>query len=134
MIALLQILIVLLVQLQELAQYVASTTTSQRMTLAFRYRLFRRSQRLSLAFHDSRGTMDSIYRIQWDAPALQYVTIEGLVPLISALVMLVAMVVAIVRIDWELGLVALVVSPLLFFYGSAYNRRMRRHYVTAADR
>ena len=90
-IALLQVLIVLLVQLQELGQYVASTTTAQRMTLAFRYRLFRRSQRLSLAFHDSRGTMDSIYRIQWDAPALQYVTIEGLVPLISALVMLGAM-------------------------------------------
>jgi len=131
-IALLQVLIVLLVQLQELGQYVASTTAAQRMTLAFRYRLFRRSQRLSLAFHDSRGTMDSIFRIQWDAPALQYVTIEGLLPLISSLVMLGAMFIAIVRIDLELGLVALVVSPLLFFYGGAYNRRMRRHYVTAA--
>jgi ATP-binding cassette, subfamily B, bacterial len=131
-IALLQVLIVLLVQLQELAHYVAATRTSQSMTLAFRAKLFRRAQRLSLAFHDARGTMDSIYRIQWDAPALQYVTVEGLVPLISALVLLGAMFTAIVRIDWGLGLVALAVSPLLFFYGSAYNRRMRRHYVAAA--
>ena len=77
MVALLLVLIALLVQLQALVQYVAATHTGERLTLDFRARLFRHVQRLSLAFHDSRGTIDSIYRIQYDAPALQYVTSKG---------------------------------------------------------
>ena len=131
-VAILQVLVVLLAQLQSLAVYIVGTHTSQRMTLRFRSRMLRHAQRLSLSFHDSRGTMDSIFRIEYDAPALQYVTIEGLVPLISAAVMLVSMYLAISHIDGQLGLVALAVSPLLFLYGRSYNKRMRHRYVAAA--
>ena len=53
-------------------------------------------------------------------------------PFVTAVVMLGAMIVAIARIDWQLALVALAVSPLVFYYGRAYNRRMRQHYVAAA--
>src|SRR6266542_1890805 len=131
-IAALQVLIVLLVQLQTLAQYVAGTQASERMTLAFRSRMFRHAQRLSLAFHDSRGTMDSVFRIQWDAPALKYVMIDGLVPFVSAVVLFGAMLTSIARIDWQLCAVALAISPFFYLYGRAYNRRMRDRYVRAA--
>ncbi len=131
-IAALQVLIVLLVQLQTLAQYVAGTQASERMTLAFRSRMFRHAQRLSLAFHDSRGTMDSVFRIQWDAPALKYVLIDGLVPFVSAVVLFGAMLTAIARIDWQLCVVALAISPFFYLYARAYNRRMRDRYVRAA--
>jgi len=128
----LQVLFVLLARLQALAAYVLGTQTAERLTLAFRSRLFRHSQRLSLSFHDARGTTDSVFRIQYDAPSIQHLTIEGLLPLLSELVMLIAMFAAISSIDWTLGLVALAVSPFLFVYGRAYNNRMRSRYVTAA--
>jgi ATP-binding cassette subfamily B protein len=128
----LQVLFVLLARLQALSAYVLGTQTAERLTLAFRSRLFRQSQRLSLSFHDARGTTDSVFRIQYDAPAIQYLTIEGLLPLLSELVMLIAMFAAISTIDWTLGLVALAVSPFLFAYGRAYNNRMRPRYVNAA--
>ena len=131
-VATLQVLIALLVQLQALAQYVTATQVSERMTLAFRSRLFRHAQRLSLAFHDSRGTADSAFRIQWDAPALKYVLIDGLVPFVSAVVMLVAMLIAIAHIDWQLCLVAVAITPFFYAYARAYNRRMRDRYVRAA--
>src|SRR6185436_4247334 len=108
------------------------TQVSERMTLGFRSKMFRHAQRLSLAFHDSRGTADSIFRIQWDAPALKYVLIDGLVPFASAVVLLVAMLVAITRIDWQLGAVAVAVTPFFYAYARAYNRRMRDRYVRAA--
>jgi len=131
-VATLQVVIAVLVQLQALAQYVTSTQVSERMTLAFRSRLFRHAQRLSLAFHDRRGTADSAFRIQWDAPALKYVLIDGLVPFVSAGVMLVAMLIAIAYIDWQLCLVAVAIMPFLYAYARAYNRRMRDRYVRAA--
>jgi len=131
-VASLQVLIVVSVQLQALAVYVTGTQVSERMTLAFRARMFKHAQRLSLAFHDRRGTADSIFRIQWDAPALKYVLIDGLVPFVSAAVMLVAMLTAIVRIDWQLGIVAFAVTPFFYAYARAYNRRMRDRYVRAA--
>ncbi len=131
-VATLQVLIAVAVQLQALAQYVAATQVSERMTLGFRSKMFRHAQRLSLAFHDSRGTADSIFRIQWDAPALKYVLIDGLVPFASAVVLLVAMLVAITRIDWQLGAVAVAVTPFFYAYARAYNRRMRDRYVRAA--
>jgi ATP-binding cassette subfamily B protein len=131
-VASLQVLIAVAVQLQALAVYVASTQVSERMTLAFRARMFRNAQRLSLAFHDRRGTADSIFRIQWDAPALRYVLIDGLVPFVSAVVLLLAMLIAIAHIDLELCAVAVAVTPFFYLYARAYNRRMRDRYVRAA--
>ena len=131
-IASLQVLIAVAVQLQALAVYVASTQESERMTLAFRARMFRNAQRLSLAFHDRRGTADSIFRIQWDAPALRYVLIDGLVPFVSAVVLLLAMLIAIAHIDLQLCAVAVAVTPFFYAYARTYNRRMRERYVRAS--
>ena len=62
----------------------ASPTPEARLTLLFRSRLFRRVQAASLDFHDERGTTDSIYRIQYDAVAIQSVVTEGLAPFLVA--------------------------------------------------
>jgi ATP-binding cassette, subfamily B, bacterial len=53
------VLIALLTQLQSMATLVLQATTGERMMLDFRSRLFRHLQRLSLAYHDTRGTSDS---------------------------------------------------------------------------
>ena len=46
--------------------------------------LYHHVQRLSLSFHDTRGSHDSIYRIQYDAMSLQYVAVESVISLITA--------------------------------------------------
>jgi ATP-binding cassette subfamily B protein len=124
----LQVAVLLLVQIRDLAWYVLRARAGQGVTLAFRARLFRHAQRLSLAFHDRRGTADSVYRIQWDAPGIQWLTIDGIIPFLSAGAMFVSMVYVIARIDLELALVALTVGPLLFIVSRAFDRKTRHRY------
>ncbi len=124
----LQVLATLLSQLQALATYWLRTQTGQKLTLNFRTQLFRHLQRLSLSFHDSRGTADSIYRIQDDAPSIKWITIDGILPLISETVMLLAMIYVTARIDWQLALVALAISPFLFLYARIYDQRVGARY------
>src|SRR5260370_637846 len=118
--AFLQVLLVLLGQLQDVSSYVLRTSTGEKLTLNFRSKLFERLQRLSLAFNDTRGTADSIYRIQYDAPSLQYISIYGIVPLVSAVVALLATIYVTARIDWQLAVVAPVVLPLLYVFSRSY--------------
>ncbi|MBF8302624.1 MAG: Xenobiotic-transporting ATPase [Candidatus Dadabacteria bacterium] len=127
-VAILQVLVVLLIQLQSLGNYFLQTSTGEKLTLNFRARLFRHVQRLSLSFHDSRGTADSIYRIQYDAPSIQWIMIYGLIPIISSTIMFIAMIYVTARIDFQLSLVALGVSPFLILYSQTYKKRMRDKY------
>jgi ATP-binding cassette subfamily B protein len=126
--AALQVLAALLSQLRALATYWLRTQTGERLTLDFRGRLLHHLQRLSLSFHDTRGTADSIYRIQNDAPSVKQITIDGLIPVISKGVMLLATLYVIVRIDWQLALVALAISPFLVLCARVYDRRVGGRY------
>jgi ATP-binding cassette, subfamily B, bacterial len=120
--ALLFLSIAVAIQMVDVSVLILSTYTGQRLVLGFRSRLFQHLQRLSLTYHDLRGTTDSTYRIQWDAPAIQYIAVDGLVPLIAAGMTVTGMIAVTVAIDWQLALVALTVTPtmiwLLRFYGS----------------
>src|SRR5438067_1267835 len=51
----------LLVHLQGMASSLLRTFTGEKLVLDFRGQLFRHVQRLSLAYHDSKGTADSTY-------------------------------------------------------------------------
>ena len=124
----LQVVVVLFSQLHELCGHVLRARAGEGMMLEFRSALFRHVQRLSLLFHDTRGTADSLYRIQYDAPAIRDITVNSIISLLSAAVMLVATLVVITRLDWQLALVALVVCPFLFVFARTYNLRMRPRY------
>lgn len=124
----LQVIIVLLSQLQILASKTLSSWTGERLVLGFRARLFRHIQRLSLSFHDTRGTSDSVYRVQYDAPSIDRLTIGGAIPVISSVLTLSGMIYVTLRINLELGLVALAVCPVLFVATNLYRRRVRPLY------
>ena len=117
--------VALLSQLQQLGTSVLSTYTGERLVQNFRTQLFRHVQRLSLAHHDTQGTADSTYRIQYDAPSIQHIAIDGVIPFISAAFTLAGMIYVTARIDGQLALVALAVSPILFLVARAYRRRLR---------
>ena len=116
----------ILSSLQDLVSELMQTYTGEKLSQDFRSRLFRHVQRLSLSYHDTRGTSDSTFRIQYDAPSIQRVIVDGLIPLCGAATTLVAMIYVTARIDLKLALVALSVSPVLFVLTRAYGPRLRR--------
>jgi len=130
--ALLAIAVVLLLgiaaleNLFALANSFLRTWTAEKLLLDFRARLFSHLQRLSLGYHDVKGTTDSVYRIQYDTASMQYLTIDGLGPFVTSVVTLLAMFYVTFRIDPQLALVAMVISPVLFMLSMAYRPRFRK--------
>jgi ATP-binding cassette subfamily B protein len=129
----LQLFVVLLAQLQNLGSYMLRTHTGERLTLDFRSRLFSHVQRLAFTFHDARGTADTIYRIQYDAPAIQWLILHGLMPLVTSAMMLLAMVYVTARLDWPLALVAMSIFPFLLVIPKVYDHRMRGQYTSVKE-
>lgn len=123
-----QVLVVVLVQLQAMALSILQTNTGLKLTLRFRQNLFKHVQRLSFAFHDARGTADSIYRIQYDATSIQQIVVYGMMVFIASGATLVSMIYVIVRINLQLALVALAILPVLFFLSRRFRIRMRPQY------
>src|SRR5438094_4749562 len=125
LVAVLAILIAVSSQLQVAAQKYLTVLAGERLQLDFRARIFRHLQRMSLSYHDTIGTADSVYRIQQDAPAIRSIVIDGFIPLVSSAVTLASMIYVTVRIDWQLALVALATSPPLLLIARAYRPRLR---------
>jgi ATP-binding cassette, subfamily B, bacterial len=126
--AVLSLTITVVIQMMEVSLLIVSTYTGQRLVLAFRSRLFRHLERLSLTYHDLRGTTDSTYRIQWDAPAIQYIAVDGFVPLVTAGMTVIGMIAVTVAIDWQLALVAVTVTPMMIWLLRFYGTRLRRQW------
>src|SRR5260370_1211265 len=109
-----------------LANSFLRTWTAEKLLLDFRARLFSHLQRLSLGYHDVKGSTDSVYRIQYDTASMQYLTIDGLGPFVTSVVTLLAMFYVTFRIDPQLALVAMAISPVLFMLSIAYRPRFRK--------
>lgn len=131
--ALLLVLITFLLYAQGMAVWLASTYLGERLVLDFRAALFRHAQRLSLAYHDRTGTTDSVFRIQYDAECLQHVLIDGIIPLVSALLTAIAVVFVTAWLNWQLALVSLVVCPILYLLTVRFGRRLRGRWYEVKD-
>ena len=115
----------LLRQIQELAGHWLRAYLVERQTLGLRARLFLHAQRLSLAHHDRRGSTDAITRIERDVRDSQTIVVESLLPSVTACVTLIGMLAVTARIDWQLALAALAITPLLYLLNQYYRRRLR---------
>jgi ATP-binding cassette, subfamily B, bacterial len=118
--------IALLVSFQNLAAWWLQTYAGEKLVWDFRARLLNHVQRLPLVFHDRYGATDSVYRIQHDAPSIQYVTIQGLVPLMTAVFTLVAMIVVTAGMDAVLAIIALTITPALFLLSLGCSKIVRK--------
>ncbi|MEX0775877.1 MAG: ABC transporter ATP-binding protein [Phycisphaeraceae bacterium] len=119
------VVIGLLSYLNGLAIWLMQSYTGEKLVLDFRAALFRHVQRLSLAYHDARGANDATYRIQYDAPALQWISIDGVIPFVTNAITLAGMIYVIALLDWQLALVALVVAPVLMALTRMAGGRLR---------
>lgn len=125
--------IALLVSAQGLIAWWLQTYTGEKLVWDFRAKLLDHVQRLPLVFHDRYGSTDSVYRIQHDAPAIQYVTIQGLVPLMTAVCTLVGMIVVTARMDLTLSFIALLIVPILFLLSLGCSRIVRQRSQTIKE-
>ena len=114
-----------LTYLQNLVNVWYSNKVGNRMTLDVRAHLFRQMQRLSIAYHDTMGASDSAYRTLNDAPMLRSFGIDNIIPLTTSILTLAAMILVMVYLDWQLALIALLVSPLMFLLTVAFRPRIR---------
>jgi ATP-binding cassette subfamily B protein len=125
--------IALLDQLRGFCNTMLASYAGEQLLLGFRARLFSHVQRLSFAYHDSKGTTDSIYRIQNDTYSFQWILLHALTPLIGAVFTLIGMIVVLGRMEWRLALVALAVCPVLMLITSVSRNRMRKGWETAKE-
>jgi len=120
------VVVYLLKHVQDASQSILQTYVSELLVLRFRARLCQCAQRLSLSYHQLHGTADAVYRVHRDTSALPAILVEGVIPLMSSGVTLLAMIFVIISLDWRLGLVALSISPILFALSAFYRARLRR--------
>jgi ATP-binding cassette subfamily B protein len=113
-------------QLQKLGSSYFRTYVGGKITMDFKSRLFWHGQRLSLAYHDSKGVTHALYRIQYDSSAVRWVAIDGLIPMLSAFVALISMLCVIALINVQLALIAMVVVPVLVILIKRYRQPLRQ--------
>jgi ATP-binding cassette subfamily B protein len=113
-------------QLQKLGSSYFRTYVGGKITMDFKSRLFWHGQRLSLAYHDSKGVTHALYRIQYDSSAVRWVAIDGLIPMLSAFVALISMLCVIALINAQLALIAMVVVPVLVILIKRYRQPLRQ--------
>ncbi|HYX93316.1 MAG TPA: ABC transporter ATP-binding protein, partial [Myxococcaceae bacterium] len=107
------VFIALLSHVQSLAQAYLSKRAGEQMAGELRAAMLRQLERISLPYHDGSRSADWIRRIQRDASAIQKLLIDAFIPLVSSAVTLLALSYAMLRLDWELALIVLALSPPL---------------------
>ena len=96
----------------------------QAMVNDLRGDLYAHLQRLSLAFHTRQRVGDLMYRITSDSFAVQTMIMNGLLPILSAVILLGGMLIVLFPIDPTLTLLSLTIVPVLFGIIAAFNRKI----------
>lgn len=105
--------LVLAATLLRYAEVAQLNKTGQRVIADLRDRLFRHVQSLDLSFFDQRPTGSLVTRVTSDVENLNEMFTSGLVVLLFDLVKVVALLVILFLLDWNLALVVLAGTPLL---------------------
>ena len=127
------IVIALFTGLQRLGTLLLRIYIGEKLTLAFRTKLFGHVQRLSVSYHDAKGTADSVYRIQNDALAIQWIAVDGTIPFIASAATVAGMTYITAMLDWQLAAVAIAISPILYLGARTFNSRLRDHWCHATN-
>lgn len=97
--------------------------TEQNMVLDLRSDLFDHVQRLSLTFHDERHTGALMSQINNQAASVGNIVMV-VPPIAEASMTLIGMLAIALLVDWELGLLSLVIVPFLYWSFGLYGARI----------
>jgi ATP-binding cassette subfamily B protein len=127
-VAALLVVIALLTQVQGLCAGLLRAFTGGKLVLQFRNQLFRHAQRLSFTYHDMKGISDTLYRVQYDTAAIERVIVDGLIPMLTAVVTLVSMIYITAQINMQLAVVALIVAPIIVMLNKFYRKPLKKRW------
>ena len=96
----------------------------QNMVNDLRGDLYAHLQRLSLAYHSRQRVGDLMYRITADSFAVQTMIMYGVLPILSAVILLAGMLIVLFPMDPLLTVLALTIVPVLFLLISGFNRKI----------
>jgi ATP-binding cassette, subfamily B, bacterial len=96
----------------------------QSMVNDLRGDLYAHLQRLSLAYHGRQRVGDLMYRITADSFAVQTMIMNGVLPILSAAILLGGMLIILFPMDPFLTVLALTIVPVLFLLIATFNRKI----------
>jgi ABC-type multidrug transport system fused ATPase/permease subunit len=102
-----------------------STWLSQRFLVDLRKDVFRHLHTLSLDFFDTRRLGDLISRLTGDISSIEDFLVSGMQDAFSYGVRIAVFVTALFLLQWDMALVALLVTPMFWFAASRFSRRMK---------
>ncbi len=107
------------------AEWLLREYVAEKMVLDFRGKLFLHSLQMSVLHLGEKGSHEPAYRINYDAPALQWTALYGIIPVIISLVSLAGMLYVMFLINPRLAGVALITSVPLIILIHLNQIRMR---------
>lgn len=120
------IIVALIENIYGVAIWVLETFTGEKLVLRFRTLLFYHIQRLSLIYHDQKGTSDSLYRIQWDTMSIRSFLVHQISPFVSSFITLLSMIVVMFFFNWHFAVIAVCVIPPLFILIKLSTSRVKK--------
>lgn len=99
-----------------------------------REQMFARLQVLGLRFYDQMASGRIVARLTADVDAINQLVSSGLVALVSNLLVLAAIMVTMLRMNWRLALVAFITLPLLWGVVKFFQSRLRRAFMEVRRR
>ena len=94
--------------------------------LKLRTDLYAYLQSLSLRYHDARRSADSSFRVAYDSQSIQTIYNRGFTNIFGSAITLVSTFVVMLRMDWQLSLLSLVVIPFLLGAIYFFAQRIRQ--------
>ena len=127
------ILIALIDNIVDVVAWIFETYTGEKIVLNFRTTVFNHIQRLSLAYHDTKGISDSIYRMQWDTMGVRTFLLDNISPLFQSIITLISMITVMFLIKWQLAAIALCVIPPLFILTRLSAKKMNQNWTKVKE-
>lgn len=107
------------------SQILLMSRAGQKLLAGLRQQVFDKIQNLSLQFLESKQAGEIISRLVNDIDALNNFFSQSLTQMIGALFSLIGIMVAMLLINWQLGLAVLIVVPILLFVTRVFSRMAR---------
>jgi len=97
----------------------------QRLIADVRAELFTHLQALSMAYHDQHKVGDLMSRVTNDSEAINQVLSNGLITLITNILMLGGIMISMFLLNWQLAIGTLILLPLMVYITTLVTRRSR---------
>lgn len=115
------------------AQGYLGETAAQGGSYQLRNALYAHIQRLAFSFHDQAQTGELLARATSDVEQLRNFTGRGMLMIFNLVLLIVGVTIALVRMNWLLAVLALLMLPALYWRAALYSARIRPMYRRVQD-